>query len=257
MQSTSDGDGPNGQQLTTAEQTVLEVVYSAFFASGVWPVYQYVDKAIDELGIDLGTVLSRLPDDLVAVRGVGVVVPDPHDEVRLTVRGVARAGAQQDVELFLQALRVLTEKERAFKPAVASKAEELRVSSSELQEAMSVDGAPTAEAMARLRLLLQDAYLIYSGMTFHPETEVWDLVVSPRIRHYRGVGSLEDYLDRTRQLTGGGQSTAAIEPGGYLPEALKDPSSGWAARARAVLMNPWTITIASGIVVAIVVALLF
>jgi hypothetical protein len=122
---------------------------------------------------------------------------------------------------------------------------------------MSVDGAPTAEAMARLRLLLQDAYLIYSGMTFHPETEVWDLVVSPRIRHYRGVGSLEDYLDRTRQLTGGGQSTAAIEPGGYLPEALKDPSSGWAARARAVLMNPWTITIASGIVVAIVVALLF
>lgn len=187
-------------RLSDDQRTLLEVAYAAFRQEARWPTYQYVDKALDVRGMNLHTTLHGLPEGLLRPLGSGGAIPQAGEDVRLTLAGVAQGGGLSDVELFIRVLQWLVEQERVFRPAVPSTAEELRVSSSDIQRAVGHADQPSDDALARLRLLIETEPAIYTSMR-HPEgPRPWDLTVSSDIRRYREVHTVDDYLERLEEL---------------------------------------------------------
>ncbi|MEX2375858.1 MAG: nucleotide-binding protein [Dehalococcoidia bacterium] len=180
-------------RLKTDQRVLLEVIYSAFRQRTRWPTHQYVDKTLDARGIDVGATLGELPAGLVRLRTAGGVAPQQGDEVRLTMAGVAQGGGLSDVDLFVLALQWLVEQERVFQPADPSAAEELRISSSEVLSAVGSADRPSNDALARLGLLIEAEPSIYTSMGHQDGT--WQLSVSSAIRRFRGVHTLDDYLE--------------------------------------------------------------
>lgn len=178
---------------------MLDVTYAAFRQEADWPTYQYVDKTLDARGIDLTTTLREFPEGLVRPLGSGGVRPQAGDQVRLTLAGVAQAGGLADVDLFIRVLQWLVEEERAFRPP-RSTTEELRLHSSDIPRAIGYADQPPQEVFARLRLLIEQEFCIYSSMGYQEALGQWDLTVSPEIRRFRGVHTFDDYLDRVAQL---------------------------------------------------------
>lgn len=186
-------------RLTADQRSVLDVTYAAFRQEADWPTYQYVDKTLDARGIDLTTTLREFPEGLVRPLGSGGARPQSGDQVRLTLAGVAQGGGLPDVDLFIRVLQWLVEQERAFRPP-PSTSEELRLHSSDIRRAVGYADQPPEEAVARLRLLIEQESRIYSSMGYQESPGQWDLTVSPEIRRFRGVHTFDDYLDRVARL---------------------------------------------------------
>lgn len=187
-------------RLSADQRSVLEVIYAAFRQEADWPTYQYVDKALDARDIDLTTTLRGLPEGLLRPLGWGGARPQSGDQVRLTLAGVAQGGGLPDVDLFIRVLRWLVEQERVFRPAAPSAAEELRLSSSDVREAVGYADQPPDDAVARLRLLIEQEHRIYTSMGYQESLGEWNITVASDIRRFRGVHTFDDYLDRLAQL---------------------------------------------------------
>lgn len=173
---------------------VLEVIYATFRRVGSWPSVEYVDRVLDQEGIDLLQVLPEISETLLIRPSVayGAV---PHGNLIVTLRGLTLcAGAAEDLERLLCALKLCVDRERTA-PALAPNATvAVTVSAADVLTACQPDSRPWEPgASTRVFWLLQGLQSIWSSCSNATDAG-WSMTLTRGIRAYRGVTTLEDVL---------------------------------------------------------------
>lgn len=221
-----DADVPD--VVTDEQRAVLAAVYDMWSrGNGQWPMFAEVDKHLDEQQVDAEDVLRSLCPRWVRVDG-GQVPPALEGRVSLTVRGLVHLRPPPVIlETFLDAVRYLAVREQRHQPQPPDRLTAV-VTSAELADHVQTSASvprPTevAESLARAvgHLLEQEGYL-WTGWSSVPEDASWRLDVSRRVRRFRGVVSVDDYLARMDDLQVG--VTSYPPPQVPLAAVAEEPS---------------------------------
>jgi Protein of unknown function (Hypoth_ymh) len=206
----------------------LELVYRPFATTGVWPVATDIQRQLDRSadGFDFIAALETLPRDL------GWRVRDQEGRAELSLRGIARCvNSTDDVAAFLAVLKTCYQR-------YISDATDLKVNSADLAQQFGFDRL----MLDKLYKLVQLEAGFWSGLGAGPEG--WQVTVDvDRIRHFRDVESLNDYLtakDRAFQPAARLQwPSVFIQPAGEHapPDVDLHPSIAKGLGARVVDQN--------------------
>ena len=219
MASVSCVDGVLREELSQDQRRLIQVVFEPFDQDRGWPVWQYVDLTLDgRFGLDAAAVLDSL-------RAVGYhtpmsmsygltwredshLQPQPGTRVALTVAGLRclLPATEPLLRAFLVTVRYMIEVQSKLMPDPRHVVE-ATVSSSSIKEELttwSIKGVsgPPVEAMLRKvrRLLGHEPYLYNVVQQPKPDIEDWTARVPAILRSYRGIESVDDYLDHLTAL---------------------------------------------------------
>jgi hypothetical protein len=180
--------------LTLSQQRVLELVCDAWHATGEWPVFGYVEAKLDsEYDTPLKDVLPTFPPGL--IWGISLYAQQV-DKFALTVAGLAHCqSAGADLDIYMQIVNFLVERRRKFTPSTPTQAENVKVTSDDVQHELDPTRAlPTGTIERMYDLLMQDPFLQHGGGKFVEGK--WEVIVGPESRRYRGVLTADEYLAR-------------------------------------------------------------
>jgi len=206
------------EPLTAEQMDLLSAIFDPFDSSGDWPVWQFADLTLDRRGTDAADVLASLPvagSSQPRSRNYGLVwrsdshmQPQPDSVVALTVAGLRQvSGAGPLLGAFLTTIRFLVEQQRNLVPSPA-RVVEATVTSEAIEKELltaSIEGRrlrpPASLFMRKLRVVLGHEPLLNSAVQQpQPGVEQWTVRVPAALRDYRGVDSIEDYLDQVTEL---------------------------------------------------------
>jgi hypothetical protein len=183
-------------------RSLILVVADAFAAVDRWPLYPYVETMLDhEHGLSFEGLIAELPPGLVwSPQGYG-----PQAEIRVSVAALAAIGVlAEDLRRFVALVRHAAAVERDHVPGPLEHWD-LRLSSSDVVTTAMPDG-DDGRTLQRLLSLLEAEYLLpFSGSLDHE----WWLAIDNRIRAYRGVTDVDDYVARRPTPTLPGSRTVA------------------------------------------------
>jgi hypothetical protein len=185
--------------LGAAQQRLLAVVGNAVTTTGDWPVYQYVQAKLDELGLDIEEVLATLPYFAHLQLNYSLVRRDRHggreeEPVKLTVAGMAHLdGFTDTVTMYLRVLNALAER-RAAAPFEPGRVVAVQVSGPQLVAELGLQDHPLARMLPEL---LQNEPATWHGSQQRDDTG-WTYQPSSHLRRFRGVTDVDDYLTRMR-----------------------------------------------------------
>ncbi|GIJ12187.1 hypothetical protein ACFFMR_32775 [Micromonospora andamanensis] len=176
--------------------TVLQALYDHFRSHGVWPEFDRVDRQLRRAAkIDVAQVAVGIPEMLLVTHAPRGVAPRGHDLMRLTLAGMERCnGGQDDVELFLRALRWLARYEEQHDPEPGETT--LTVTRAMLARGLRV---PLREAR-QLRRLFEVLYWERwggEGSWRALDSDNWHVKVGRDVRHFLRVRSVDDFLEAT------------------------------------------------------------
>ncbi len=214
------------------QRAVLQALYDHFRSDAVWPEFDHVDRQLRRAAkIDVARVAVGIPEVLLVTHAPRGVAPRGHDMMRLTLAGIERCdGGQDDVELFLRALRWLARYEEKHDPEPGETT--VAVTRAMLAKGLRV---PLREA-GRLRRLFE---LLYwerwggEGSWRALDSDNWHVRVGRDVRHFLRVRSVEDFLEAAAGWLGPDASTV-VEPrsepstasleeaGSYIDERIFD-----------------------------------
>jgi predicted nucleotide-binding protein len=176
-----------------AHRRALQMVLEALRARGQWPRFAEVDRRLDREGIDLADLLPDLVPGSLHRDGSGVV-PQPDERLRLTVAGLNRCdGKEHERDLFLRTLQWIVQRERDYDPA-AGQPSEPTVTSNELADALQLAGDSHSNDLAIVFALLNEESELTSGAYGPSEDGVWSISLPRRLRRYRSISSVDEYL---------------------------------------------------------------
>lgn len=230
---------------TDTQRKLLEAIILGLNLAGEWPYFQWVESQLYAQGLDATTAILTCPIvtigsgpgyyGWISASGSALSTLKPDDTIALTVAGLARLpSAEQYVQRFLAALSLLVEAERPISPHPR-----------EIQK-------PTIERVHMIRFLYERHHMasassiadfILGQMEREPSTwhcvvqrdeeRVWIMSLSPLVRRYAGVESVEDYIDRLFDQICGKVAETVVYPssGLALPEAIDYLNSVWRVRA--------------------------
>jgi hypothetical protein len=203
-------------QLDPDQLTLLREVFTPFDRQGEWPVWAYVDHVMDAQGLVAEDVLGSLP--VAGDHGGGRMrygltwsrdgqLPNTGTRLALTVAGMWHLGSVSAPLLvaFKDAVRFLVDRQRGIIPS-PSEVIEATATSTELARWLAGTGpgnlqGPAAEVILRKvgQLVEHEPYL-WNGFSRPAEgSEQWELKIPVHIREYRGVTSIEEYIDVVEQ----------------------------------------------------------
>jgi hypothetical protein len=179
--------------LEDHQRALILVVADALLQFDHWPLSSYVDKVLDrDYGLDMDAVLSDIPSSLVWIfRG-------PGEQLVASVPALAQSELlTDDLARFLTVLRLTVDAEKDFTPPPLETAE-LKLTDADVVAAAMPDGRDE-RALTRLLEILRAENLMFvswdPAMSVAPDS-LWSLAVDKRIRRYRGVEDLDDYIAR-------------------------------------------------------------
>jgi hypothetical protein len=218
-------------QAPPRPEQILQAIYDVFRPSGLWPTVDAVDRIVDERWeADAYPLLESLPPALIAIDRLHL---RPDGTVMLRVAAIAGCeGSREDLDLFLAAVRWLTDCERERRPDSPHVAELIQVRSEEFAAArFATEGVrvdPIASAKVHELLSVEN---LTSGGTSRIEGDParWQLNVTRTIRPYRRVETLEDYLATRRRIEGEAAAQYAAAPGIPILEEAPGASAPGAA----------------------------
>ncbi|MFI5285405.1 MAG: toll/interleukin-1 receptor domain-containing protein [Candidatus Dormibacteria bacterium] len=168
--------------------------------SADWPIFQWLERDVEiNCGLDLELVLKAFPSDLAPFDHYS---PDQAEGIiALTVPGLACGDietTEEHLNLFMNGLRWLLANYGAAMTAVTPGKAVTAQASSELMRSDSSIGRNDGVALsiARLGQLFRREPCIWTqfGGPNSPSNDDWTLTIDRRIRDYRGVVTLDDYL---------------------------------------------------------------
>jgi hypothetical protein len=242
------------EPLTAEQMNLLRVIFDSFDDTGEWPIWQFADLTLDQRGIDAADVLASLPvagalgprsqNYGLVWRSDSHMQPQPDSVVALTVAGLRHvSGSAALLGTFLTTIRFLVEQQRNLVPSPATVVE-AAVASEAIEEellAASIEGRrlrPSASLLRKLRAVLGHEPLLYSVVHQpQPGVEQWTVRVPASLRRYRGVDSVEDYLDRVTELVAMPETPSVPFSAGPLdiPYAVGYLDAVWKSRTRSHL----------------------
>jgi hypothetical protein len=203
-------------QLVPDQLTLLREVFTPFDRQGEWPVWAYVDHVLDAQGLAAGDVLASLP--VAGDQGGGSLrygltwstdgrVPNAGTPLSLTVAGMWHLGPASAPILvaFKDAVRFLVDRQRSITPS-PSEVIQATAASTELARWLAGTGPGNLQGLAaevilrKVGQLLEHEPYLWNG--FHrpaEDSEQWELKIPVHIRAYRGITSIEDYIDLVEQ----------------------------------------------------------
>lgn len=244
------------EPLSQDQLRLLQVIFEPFDQDRGWPVWQYVDLISDaKFGLDAAAVLDSLPivgyhspmslSYGLTWREDSHSQPQPGTHVALTVAGMRylRPATEPLLGSFLVTLRHMVDTQSKLTPD-PRQVVEATVSSSSITEELAtwnirgVSGPP-ADAMLRKvrRLLGHEPYLYSVVQQPKPDIEDWTARVPAILRSYRGIGSVDDYLDclialvAVRESPSEPPSSAPLD----IPYAVGHLDAVWKSRAKSHL----------------------
>jgi hypothetical protein len=228
-------------ELPSAEQRrFLDLVADVYLDHAEWPVWAWMEEMLDRDGLDAEEIAASLPREPTV--GYGLVFPNrntvhtPQDRVGLTIAGLAHVPqAAALVTIFLN-----------FVDALGSAR-----ASAHLDPFSESRPTITREALRHIRFPAPNherfvvPLLSQEPSTWHcivsPRSELWESIeLSPAVRRFAGVGSVDDYLDRLSAFLGPRQRDTAgqFHSPFTLPAAADYLDVVWQLRFRERLITP-------------------
>lgn len=255
---------PLSTKPTEAQSRLLETVYRGrglaggprYYAAGyqlpqevchdpdAWPVFQYVEGVLhQEHGLDAEGVLWECPRIRLGLGpgSYGWVYPDgghlrgPDTKIRLSVAGMAKVpDAASEVDVFMDTLAVLIDRERQFVPN-PSEVVAVEVWSGEVRERLKGrwDLQATEDLMAIRRLMTAEP-ATWHCQTFDEDGGAWRASLSPFLRRYSGATTATEYVQRVVDLSMPAvERSAPLHPSSLsLPEAIDYLNAVWRTSLR-------------------------
>jgi hypothetical protein len=187
--------------LTVQQLTLIEAVASGFFLCGQWPDWEFVDETLENKGIDAIKVLASLPREHTHNYGYVAAVsmlPRSDTEIILTIAGLSQVEKGKGlVDYFLGFVSALGNARINMRP-VPRRASPPSVSRTELLT--KVFGFPnmTTEEFVLAAMIREPA--TWKCQLVPGSDDDWSIQLSPQVRRFAGVSTVEDYLARLRDL---------------------------------------------------------
>jgi uncharacterized protein (TIGR02391 family) len=183
------------EPLPREQQILLQEIYEVFRHDGSWPVYQYLDKRLDQKhGLAIDEVLAAMPEGL-----LGVSQPyRPDTPIALRIGGLVHCeGCEEDLVLFARVVQWLVAKESAFEPRSPTASENLELTSTDLRGDWEKNGVAVDDTM----LAKVYAFLALEGMhaSMGGSATGWTMTVPRDIRRFRRVRNVYDYIELAAQ----------------------------------------------------------
>lgn len=229
--------------LDPSHRRLLDTIHEPFLSHGAFPLFDYVDRVLYEQGLDAEALIASLPS-LGTHTIYGLVRPAnqrlwrPEETIQLTIAGLRRCSkGEEDVAAFMHTLQLLTAAE-ADSPRDPFETTETSLTSEQIARHLEFGGFNAEGALRRLRTLLAfeppDAISATGGTD-----EEWSLRVSRRVRRYRGVSAVEEYLTLVVEAFAPPEKAARL---GFvstlsLPEAMDFLDAVWELRWGERLFN--------------------
>jgi len=186
--------------LTRDQVRVIQAVYDRLRESGTWPRFGEIDRQLDSgpRRIDVGQAIQHIPSSLLQPLGSPPAASLEYP-MRLTLEGVARCkGSEDDVSLFLRALRWMARRERNFKPATADGIAAATVDSQQLMRALKISKRCIADVSRLGVILMVERWGWSSGGGPRPD-QTWNFTLTRDIRRFSKVQTLDDYRAAHKQ----------------------------------------------------------
>jgi hypothetical protein len=219
--------------LDPSERFLLDTIHEPFLAYARFPVFDYVDRVLYEKGLDAEALVAALPS-LGAHAIYGLIRPAsqrlwrPEETIQLTIAGLRRCSrGEDDVAAFMSTLQLLTAAE-ADSPHNPFEATQATLTNDQIARHLEAAGLDARSLMDRVRALLAfeppDAISATGGTD-----QEWSVSVSRRIRRYRGISNVQEYLELVAQTFAPAEEAArpAFVSTLSLPEAMDFLDAVW------------------------------
>ena len=235
---------------TPEQRCLLELIYEGRRLANSatqrrWPIWQYVEQELQvRYDLDLMRTLEACPKIGGHLSGgtYGWAWSNTRqlgDEMGLTIAGMAHvADAKDEVQVFLDALAVLVDAQRSFKPS-PTEVLEVNIGVVQLGESIAPAGYSFGAAgLAGLTNALKHEPATWNCQASQPDDN-WALTVSPFVRRYADLSSSEAYLARVVELlTPPPLPAEPLYPSPLsLPEAIDYLNAVWRLHARDPLLR--------------------
>lgn len=176
--------------LSEPQVRLVEVVYVGLRDSGAWPTTTFVDAVLDhDHNLDLDAVLGDMPFGIVTA-SAGY---EEHSTVQVSAAGLRHVeAAAGDLEKFVELVRFAAERERQLRPG-PREAGRMMLSSEEASKIWSEP--PAKEELGRVFAIAQREG-VDAGSSGPDDAGRWTLYFDRRVRGYRGVSDIDDYIAR-------------------------------------------------------------
>jgi hypothetical protein len=200
-------------EFTDQQRLFLRGICDYFHTRGVWPTLRHLDRALkDHDGLDVQNVdreLYGFMHDGPGVSGPGGF--DSNRQVSLSVSALHSCQTEgiypqlvEDLDAFIQVLRLCIERNDE------SDVDYPQVISAEVHDRFDMSDSMSRKVFI---LVMGEGLAGGSSTSGEGETMQWSLSVSPMVRDYRRVLTLDDYLHRRQSL----MEEARKRYAGYMP----------------------------------------
>lgn len=186
-------------ELNDNQRLYLETVFDHFRANGKWPTHIYLDQFFFQThGLDIEEIVQSLPTGLTNP----VNVRDANSKATLTVSAIYQCwGTVHELDVFAHVLELFVDAYMRSPDGVA------HTSSNDIAQ---YNPAWRGSVIRKVGLLLQVEHSngIWSSFMGPDNEGGWNCEIAREVRRFRGVKTIEEYLEKSNQL----QKSTARKP---------------------------------------------
>lgn len=174
---------------------VVQAVYDSFRELSTWPKFGEIDRQLrrSRRPLDAGRVVQDIPDTVLQPLG-GPPSASTDYPMRLTLEGVAQCKrSEDDVDLFLRALRWMATRERRFVPAAGADTTMAAADSQQFMRAMKIQRTRMNDVQRLGRLLMVERWGWLSGGSGQDGT--WNFTITRDVHRFGKVKTIDDYRE--------------------------------------------------------------
>lgn len=192
--------------LSPEQIALVRIIWNSFAEHLDWPITQYIEDKLDDVGLRLNSLLQTLPRYRSVHYGPvwwqSMGPPEPDTKIGVTIAGLAHLSeAQPVVDVFVGVIRRAATRWREI-PATPHEVRRLSLRLGDLVGLVNPDGLGTPLRLVRsIQKLLEHEPPVWRGVYPGPD-ESWRWDVGDTIRPFAGVADAWEYLDVLEDFIG-------------------------------------------------------
>lgn len=188
--------------FTDDQRLYLQAIFDYFHENGKWPTHKYLDKQFRQTypDLDIEEISRSFPEGY-----TNAFLPYSNfpTEAILTIPALCLCQGSQDEQTdFVQAVGFCVDK------YFASDEEDVQISSEDLRRELNMSEL----SIRKVGLLIKVESAFWSSFSGPDDLGGWKCTINRRIRHFRGVSTIEQYFEKKEMLrnTAGGLDSQVV-----------------------------------------------